>query len=34
VFDAIALTVGIVIGSGIFRVPSIVAGNASSESIV
>jgi APA family basic amino acid/polyamine antiporter len=32
--DAIALTVGIVIGSGIFRTPSFVAGNASSESMI
>jgi APA family basic amino acid/polyamine antiporter len=34
VVDAIALTVGIVIGSGIFRTPSFVAGNASSASMV
>jgi amino acid transporter len=32
--DAIALTIGIVIGAGIFRTPSLVAANASSESIV
>ena len=31
VVDAIALTVGIVIGAGIFSIPSLVAGNASSE---
>jgi APA family basic amino acid/polyamine antiporter len=34
VIGAIGLTVGIVIGSGIFRAPSIVAGNASSTTIV
>ena len=34
VVDAIALTIGIVIGAGIFRTPSLVAANASSESVV
>jgi amino acid transporter len=34
VADAIALTIGIVIGAGIFRTPSLVAANASSESVV
>ncbi|HEU4595329.1 MAG TPA: amino acid permease, partial [Pyrinomonadaceae bacterium] len=29
--DAVALTVGIVVGAGIFRTPSLVAANASSE---
>ena len=32
--DAIAMIVGIVIGAGIFRAPSIVAGSASSEAVV
>ena len=32
--DAIAMIVGIVIGAGIFRAPSIVAGSSSSEAIV
>jgi APA family basic amino acid/polyamine antiporter len=32
--DAVALIVGIVIGAGIFRTPSIVASNASSASVV
>lgn len=32
--DAIALTVGIVIGAGIFGLPSVIAGNASSVSMV
>jgi basic amino acid/polyamine antiporter, APA family len=32
--DAIALTIGIVVGAGIFRTPSIVAGNAASTSAV
>jgi amino acid transporter len=32
--DAVGLIVGIVIGAGIFRTPSLVAGNASSESLV
>ena len=31
VFDAVAMIVGIVIGVGIFKAPSIVAGNAASE---
>src|SRR5688500_7357791 len=31
--DAVAITVGIVVGAGIFRTPSLVAANASSESI-
>ena len=31
--DAVAMIVGIVIGVGIFRAPSIVAGNAASESV-
>lgn len=31
--DAIAITVGIVVGAGIFRTPSLVAANASSESV-
>ena len=31
VVDATALTIGIVIGAGIFRTPSIIAANASSE---
>ncbi len=30
--DAVAITVGIVVGAGIFRTPSLVAANASSES--
>jgi amino acid transporter len=30
-FDAIAIVVGLVIGAGIFRLPSLVAGNSSSE---
>jgi basic amino acid/polyamine antiporter, APA family len=34
VVDAVALIVGIVIGAGIFRTPSIVAGNAASTSVV
>jgi amino acid transporter len=34
IVGAIGLTVGIVIGSGIFRAPSLVAGNASSAAIV
>src|SRR5688572_20076494 len=34
VMDAIALTVGIVIGAGIFGTPSLIAANASSESVV
>jgi len=34
VVDAVAMIVGIVIGAGIFRTPSIVAGNASSVSVV
>ena len=29
--DAIAIIVGLVIGAGIFRLPSLVAGNSSSE---
>ena len=33
VFDATAMIVGIVIGAGIFRAPSIVAGNVASESV-
>lgn len=32
--DAVALTVGIVVGAGIFRTPSLVAANAGSESAV
>jgi basic amino acid/polyamine antiporter, APA family len=32
--DAVAITVGIVVGAGIFRTPSLVAANASSESVV
>lgn len=32
--DAIAITVGIVVGAGIFRTPSLVAGAASSEAMV
>src|SRR2546425_7165723 len=32
--DAVGLIIGIVIGAGIFRTPSIVAGNASSASAV
>ena len=32
--DAIAITVGIVVGAGIFRTPSLVAANAGSESTV
>src|SRR5262249_6535075 len=32
--DAIALIVGIVVGAGIFRTPSLVAGNAASEGTV
>ena len=32
--DAIAMIVGIVIGAGIFRAPSIVAGSSSSEAVV
>jgi basic amino acid/polyamine antiporter, APA family len=32
-FDAVAMIVGIVIGAGIFRLPSIVAGTVSSEEI-
>ena len=32
--DAVAMIVGIVIGAGIFRAPSIVAGSASSEAVV
>ncbi|HEX7334082.1 MAG TPA: amino acid permease [Pyrinomonadaceae bacterium] len=31
--DAVAITVGIVVGAGIFRTPSLVAANAGSESI-
>ena len=31
--DAVAITVGIVVGAGIFRTPSLVAANASSENI-
>ena len=31
--DAVAITVGIVIGAGIFRTPSLVAANASSEGV-
>lgn len=31
--DAVAITVGIVVGAGIFRTPSIVAANAASENI-
>jgi len=34
VIDAVGLIVGIVIGAGIFRTPSIVAGNAASTSVV
>jgi basic amino acid/polyamine antiporter, APA family len=34
VADAIALIVGIVVGAGIFRTPSMVAANASSEAAV
>ena len=30
-FDAIAIIIGLVIGAGIFRLPSLVAGNSSSE---
>lgn len=33
VFDACAMIVGIVIGAGIFKAPSIVAGSASSETV-
>ena len=29
--DAVAITVGIVVGAGIFRAPSLVAANAGSE---
>src|SRR5687768_13005539 len=32
--DAVAITVGIVVGAGIFRTPSLVAANAGSESTV
>ena len=32
--DVIALTVGIIIGAGIFRTPSLVAGAASSEAVM
>ncbi len=32
-FDVIAITVGIVIGSGIFKLPSMVAGNSANETI-
>jgi amino acid transporter len=32
--DAVGIIVGIVIGAGIFRFPSIVAGNAASASVV
>ena len=31
--DAVAITVGIVVGAGIFRTPSLVAANAASESV-
>ena len=31
--DAVAITVGIVVGAGIFRTPSLVAANASSEGV-
>src|SRR5512137_418796 len=31
--DAIAIVVGLVIGAGIFRLPSLVAGNSSSEMV-
>ena len=31
--DAIAITVGIVVGAGIFRTPSLVAANAGSENV-
>ncbi len=34
VADAVALTVGIVIGAGIFRTPALVAANAGSEALV
>lgn len=34
VFDAVAMIVGIVIGAGIFRAPSIVAGNVSGETML
>jgi amino acid transporter len=33
VLDAVAIIVGIVIGAGIFKAPSIVAGSVSSESV-
>ena len=33
-FDAIALIVGLVIGAGIFEIPSLVAANANSETDV
>jgi APA family basic amino acid/polyamine antiporter len=32
--DAVALTIGIVVGAGIFRTPSLVAGNAATEATV
>ena len=32
--DAVAITVGIVVGAGIFRTPSLVAANAASENVV
>ncbi|MDP8916055.1 MAG: amino acid permease, partial [Pseudomonadota bacterium] len=32
--DAVAITVGIVVGAGIFRTPSLVAGASSSEAAV
>lgn len=32
--DAVAITVGIVVGAGIFRTPSLVAANVNSESAV